>query len=93
MQDIITYRVVVRGAVGEEELNRVSPFHVRLVSTSDLATTVTVHADQSGLIGLLRHLHGQGYVLLSFTRREEEDVHVTGSTGSHGGVGDEVRSL
>jgi hypothetical protein len=28
-------------------------------------TRFTVHTDQSGLIGLIRHLHGRGFVLLS----------------------------
>ena len=29
------------------------------------ATLFTVRTDQSGLVGLLRHLHGLGFVLLS----------------------------
>jgi hypothetical protein len=43
------------------------------------ATRFFVHADQSGLVGLIRHLHGREFVILSVYReslggRNEENV-------------------
>ena len=32
------------------------------------ATIFTIRTDQSGLIGLMRHLHGRGFVFMSVNR-------------------------
>jgi hypothetical protein len=39
-----------------------------VIRTDPAATLLEIHADQSGLIGLLRYLHQQGFVLLSVYR-------------------------
>lgn len=68
MHDICTYRIEVRGQVDEDALNASSPLHMTVVRVHAAATLFTTCADQSGLIGLLRHLHGRGFVLLSVSR-------------------------
>lgn len=65
MQDSCTYLVQLRGQVTEDEINSMSPLKVTVVRTKLAATLISLSTDQSGLIGLLRHLHGRGFVLLS----------------------------
>ena len=67
MKDYCTYLVQLRGQVTENEINRMSPLTMVVVQTDTTATLVSISADQSGLIGLLRHLHGRGFMLLSVT--------------------------
>ncbi len=74
MHDISTYQIEVRGQVDENDLNASSPLRMTVVRVDAdeehpyAATLFTIHADQSGLIGLMRHLHGRGLVLLSMSR-------------------------
>jgi hypothetical protein len=68
MHDICTYQIEVRGQVDERDLNAMSPLQIKVARAEAAATLFTVCADQSGLIGLLRHLHGRGFVLLSVYR-------------------------
>ena len=68
MHDICTYHVKVRGQIVENDINAMGPYEMRAVQADTEATQFTIRADQSGLIGLLRHLHGRGFVLLSVTR-------------------------
>ncbi len=76
MNDICTYHIQLRGQVDESELNATSPLQMTVVQAgadqehpadqelSCAGTSITVCTDQSGLIGLLRHLHGLGFELL-----------------------------
>ena len=41
-----------------------------VVRAASEATLLSIGTDQSGLIGLIRHLHGLGFVLLSVNRVE-----------------------
>ncbi len=74
MHEPCIYRIKVRGQVAESDLNAMSPWQVTMAQGGAdeehpyAATLFTIHADQSGLIGLMRHLHGRGLVLLSLTR-------------------------
>jgi hypothetical protein len=74
MHEPCIYQIKVRGQVDESELNAMSPLQTTVVrSDADeehpyAATLFTIQADQSGLIGLIRHLHGRGLVLLSVIR-------------------------
>ena len=74
MHDICTYQIKVQGQVDEDTFNVSSPLQMTMVEVDaekthpPTATLFTVCADQSGLIGLLRHLHGHGFVLLSVYR-------------------------
>jgi hypothetical protein len=68
MQDICTYQIEVRGQVDESAFNVTSPLQMTVVRMNPATTLLTTHTDQSGLIGLIRHLHGHGFMLLSVTR-------------------------
>jgi hypothetical protein len=68
MHEPSIYRIKVRGQVAESDLNAMSPLHTTVVRVDPAATLFTICADQSALIGLLRHLHGRGLVLLSVIR-------------------------
>ena len=69
MHDIFhTYCIEVQGQVDENVFNATSPLQVTVVRRDTGTTLFTICADQSGLIGLIRHLHGQGFVILSITR-------------------------
>lgn len=68
MHDICTYWIEVRGEVDESNLNAMSPHKMAVVQTDPAVTLITIDADQSGLIGLMRHLHGRGFVLWSLYR-------------------------
>jgi hypothetical protein len=68
MQAIYTYCLKVQDRVDEKIFNATSPLRITVVRVGPDATLFTICADQSGLIGLIRHLHGQGFVLLSVYR-------------------------
>ena len=74
MDDTCVYQIEVRGQVDENDLNAMSPLHmtVALVDADKelpyASMRLAVRTDQSGLIGLLRHLHARGLVLLSVHR-------------------------
>ena len=70
MHNICTYRIEVRDQVSENDLNATSPLQVTVVQENTATTLFTICADQSGLVGLMRHLHGHGFVLLSVIREE-----------------------
>jgi hypothetical protein len=68
IQTISTYHIQVRGKVDEAAFNLKSPLQVKVAQVGPEATVLNICADQSGVIGLIRHLHGQGFVLLSVQR-------------------------
>lgn len=83
MHDICTYYIEVRGQVDESDLNATSPHQAVVVRASGeedspAVTLCTLHADQAGLIGLMRYLHGRGFVLLS-VQREQSTPKVVGA--------------
>jgi hypothetical protein len=65
MNDICTYHIQIRGQVDEDEINATSPLQMTVVRVDAASTLLTVPTDQSGLIGLMRHLHGLGFVFRS----------------------------
>ena len=71
MDDIRTYLIQLCGQVSESDLNAMSPIQTTVERVDTVATLLTVCTDQSGLVGLIRHLHGRGFVLLSVTVRDE----------------------
>ncbi len=68
MHESCLYQIKVLGQVTESDLNTMSPIQSTVVRVDVTATLLTIHTDQSGLIGLLRHLHGRGFVFLSVHR-------------------------
>lgn len=71
MNDICTYLVWLRGHVETDEINTMSPVEIAVERSDGHATLLSARTDQSGLIGLMRHLHGLGLVALSIDRKEE----------------------
>ena len=73
MDDICTYQIEVRGRMDENDVNAMSPLEMTVVRVDAdeehpcTSTLFTVRTDQAGLIGLIRHLHGLGLILLSVT--------------------------
>ena len=67
MQEFCIYCIEVRGQIAADDLNTMSPLETTMVRADPAATLFTVRTDQSGLIGLIRHLHARGVVLLSLT--------------------------
>ncbi len=63
-----TYTIEVQDHLIENDLNTLSPIQLEIIQASPTATKFTFCSDQSGLIGLVRHLHGRGFVLLSVFR-------------------------
>jgi len=63
-----TYLIQLQGQVDVNELNLMSPHQMVLVCTDPAGTQVSIYTDQSGLIGLMRHLHGLGYTVLWIKR-------------------------
>jgi hypothetical protein len=68
MNDICTYYIQLHGQVAEGEINAMGPLQMTMVRVDTASTLLTVRTDQSGLIGLMRHLHGSGFVILSVSR-------------------------
>jgi hypothetical protein len=68
MDDTCTYFIQLRGQVAADELNTRSPLLLTLIDAEPAVTRLTATTDQAGLIGLLRHLHGSGFVILSVNR-------------------------
>jgi hypothetical protein len=68
VEDINTYLIRLRGPVEEEDLNAASPLRFTVTESGPEVSLLTVCADQSGMVGLIRHLHGLGLVLLSVVR-------------------------
>lgn len=68
MDDICTYRIEVEGQLSANDLNTGSPLEMKLVQAKATATLFKTCTDQSGIIGLIRYLHGRGLVLLSIVR-------------------------
>jgi hypothetical protein len=68
MNNLRTYHILIEGQVAQEEINATSPLQMTLERTDVAATLFSICTDQSGLVGLLRHLHARGLVLLSMYR-------------------------
>lgn len=65
MDEMCVYQISVRGQVDPHEINATSPIQTTVVSMDKEGTLLSAFTDQSGLIGVLRHLHARGFVLLS----------------------------
>jgi hypothetical protein len=74
MPDQHTYLIQLRGSADIDELNALTPLRMMPVWAEATATLVTVSADQAGLIGLTRHLHGLGFQFLSITCESNHQV-------------------
>ena len=68
MQETYTYHIEVQGQVDENAFNTTSPIQATVEQGNAVSTLLTLYADQSGVVGLVRHLHHQGFVILSLSR-------------------------
>jgi hypothetical protein len=65
MEDIHSYQIEVGGQIEGGDLNADTPLQVMVEWIGPDSTLLGVRADQSALIGLLRHLHARGIRLIS----------------------------
>jgi hypothetical protein len=70
MDQHCTYRIKVRGHIEEADLNASSPVQVTVLGTEGGSMQLSAHADQSGLLGLIRHLHVLGLAIQSVNREQ-----------------------
>ncbi len=64
-EDVRTYSITISGFADQGDLDAASPVEFQVDCTNEGATIISACTDQSGLIGLIRHLHGLGLVLVS----------------------------
>lgn len=65
------YELVVFDEIESESFNRSSPIAVTAEKVGKNRCRLIAKTDQSGLIGLVRHLHHTGIVLLSIARKRQ----------------------
>ena len=70
MQELCTYHIKILGRFEDSSFTLTSPYQISDQRAVSGATFFTIYADQSGLVGLIRHLHHRGFVLLSVQRKE-----------------------
>jgi hypothetical protein len=71
MNNLCIYHIQIAGQVAQEEINAMSPQQMTLERSDVAATLFSICTDQSGLVGLLRHLHARGLVFLSVHREQK----------------------
>jgi hypothetical protein len=67
MDERCTYQLEVRGHMDEQDLKATSPVQMTAVRVDAVSMRFTVRTDQSGILGLIRYLHGRGLALLSLS--------------------------
>jgi hypothetical protein len=60
-----TYYIELQGQIPIDELNTMSPVQMAPAAADRDFTAFTICTDQSGMLGLLRHLHNLGLVIVS----------------------------
>lgn len=65
MNLLSTYIIQIRGQINVEELNPMSPHHMTVLESPASDTLLSIQTDQSGMIGMLAHLHNLGLIVLS----------------------------
>jgi hypothetical protein len=68
VHSLCIYRIKLKGRVSQKTVNAKSPLQMTVEQLDVDATLLSVQTDQAGLVGLIRHLHGRGQVLLSVSR-------------------------
>jgi hypothetical protein len=64
-QDQQVYRITLRGLIDEEFVEAYCPPETVLACEGEAATLSNIHADQSAIVGLVRHLHNLGCTILA----------------------------
>lgn len=65
------YLIWLRGQVDVDDLNSMSPHQITLLDRDPGCTLLSIYTDQSGMIGMLRHLHNLGLHVLSVIYQPE----------------------
>lgn len=73
MEDICLYEIQIHGLVDEDDLNLSSPIGLKLERKTGNSTYFSIRADQAGMVGLIRHIHGLGFLLLSISSNTLDD--------------------
>lgn len=71
MQAMHMYAILLRGRIDPGELGAASPLRMKVECLEGENTKCEVRTDQSGIIGLLRYLHGRGFVVLSVSCKSQ----------------------
>lgn len=74
IHNVRNYKIQIHGQVKEEDINRSSPLQFKIEQEGEDNTFIAVRTDQSGLVGLIRHLHGLGLVLVSMSSTVEHPL-------------------
>ena len=64
-QDQQIYRITLRGLIDEEFVEAYCPPETVLACEGEAAILSNIHADQSAVVGLVRHLHNLGCTILA----------------------------
>ena len=64
-QDQRVYRITLRGQIDAEFMEAYCPPETVLAGEGGAAILSNIHADQAGIVGLVRHLHNLGYTILA----------------------------
>lgn len=67
IDDITTFTIEIRGQIDQDDINAASPLKVTVIQVEENRTILSACTDQSGVIGLIRHLHNMGLIIRSFT--------------------------
>ena len=73
MKDEQTYSILLRSQIDPGEIGATSPLRMEVECLEGDNTKFEVRTDQSGLIGLLRYLHGRGFVILCVNRKYDRE--------------------
>jgi hypothetical protein len=68
-----SYLIQLRGQVDVTDLNPLSPHQMTITQMTPAATWVRICTDQSGLIGIMRHLHNLGLTIRSVHQEEQKE--------------------
>jgi hypothetical protein len=72
MNQMNTYLIRLRGQVDVTDLNPMSPHQLTAVHMAPASTLICISTDQSGLLGMLVHLHNLGLTFLSVQQDEKD---------------------
>jgi hypothetical protein len=64
-QEEQVYRIALRGQIDEEFVEAYCPPETVLACEGEAAILSNIHADQSAIVGLVRHLHNLGCTILA----------------------------
>ena len=65
MHDLCIYHIEIKNHIDQESFNATSPLKIKVAEVRQATTLFTVSTDQSGFVGLIRHLHRGGFKILS----------------------------